>query len=399
MPGDLISVDEARARVLAAVRPVAAEPVRAAEALGRVLAEDVVSEFVIPPFDSSAMDGFALIAGPAAELPVVGESRAGRPFERELQRGEAVRISTGAVIPAGADAVVPIERVDDGGGSVRVPDVAPGANVRRAGDDVRAGQLVIPPGSVLGPAELGMLAALGRVETLCARRPRVAIAATGDELRPAGATLGPGQIHDSNAAALAALAQCAGARITETAWIADTEEDTAAVLERITAGADVVCVSGGVSVGPHDHVRPALRGLGFDEQFWGVRLKPGKPVWFGVRDRGGTRQYAFGLPGNPVSAIVTFHLFARPALRALQGADASTSRTTAILDGPLEGNSDRDQAVRCRLRMADDGWHAEPTGPQGSHLMSSMLGAGGLAVVPAGERDLAAGERVAIELL
>src|SRR3954463_9678315 len=198
MPGDLISVDEARARVLAAVRPLAAERVRAGAALGRVLAGDVVSGFAIPPFDSSAMDGFALIAGPPAELPVVGESKAGRPYDGELQRGQAVRISTGAVIPAGADAVVPIERVDDGGGSVRVPDVAPGANVRRAGGDVRAGALVIPAGagpggalvipagSVLGAAELGMLAVLGRVEALCSRRPRLAIAATGDELRPAG---------------------------------------------------------------------------------------------------------------------------------------------------------------------------------------------------------------------
>jgi molybdopterin molybdotransferase len=399
MPGDLIAVDEARARVLATVRPLATEPVPADEALGRVLAEDVLSGFALPPFDSSAMDGFALIAGPAAELPVVGESKAGRPFDGELQRGQAVRISTGAVIPAGADAVVPIERVDDGGGSVRVPDVAPGANVRRAGDDVRPGQLVIPAGSVLGAAELGMVAALGHVEALCACRPRVAIAATGDELRPTGTTLGPGQIHDSNAAALAALARGAGAQISETTWVADTEEETRAALERITADADVVCVSGGVSVGPHDHVRPALRGLGFDEQFWGVRLKPGKPVWFGVRDSGRTRQYAFGLPGNPVSAMVTFHLFARPALRALQGADASAIRTSAILDGPLKANSDRDQAVRCRLRMADDGWHAEPTGPQGSHVMSSMLGAAALAIVPAGERDLTAGERVAIELL
>jgi molybdopterin molybdotransferase len=396
---ELISVDEARARVLAAMRPLAAERVPSGDALGRVLAEDVVSGFALPPFDSSAMDGFAVIAGPAAELPVVGESKAGRPFQGELQRGQAVRISTGAVIPAGADAVVPIERVDDGGGSVRVPEVAPGANVRRAGDDVRAGQLVIGAGSVLGPAELGMLAALGRLDAFCARRPRLAIAATGDELRPAGATLGPGQIHESNAAAIGALARSVGAHMTATTWIADSAEETTATLDQLAADADVVCIAGGVSVGPHDHVRPALRGLGFDEQFWGVRLKPGKPVWFGVRDGGGLRQYAFGLPGNPVSAMVTFHLFARPALRALQGADASATRTTGILDGRIEANSGRDQAIRCRLRMADDGWHVEPTGPQGSHVMSSMLGAAALAVVPAGDRDLAAGERIAIELL
>jgi molybdopterin molybdotransferase len=407
--GDLISVDEARARVLATVRQLPAERVPAAEALGRVLAADVVSEFALPPFDSSAMDGFALVAGPPAELPVIGESRAGQPFRGHLERGETVRISTGAVIPAGADAVVPIERVevlgDDGDDPavlpprIKVTEVRRGANVRRAGDDVRAGELVIPIGSDLGPAELGMLAALGQVDAVCARRPRVAIGATGDELRPVGEDLGPGQIHDSNAVAIAALAATAGAIVTKTAWIADTEQETTAALERLAEDADVVCISGGVSVGPHDHVRPALLELGFDQRIWGVRLKPGKPVWFGVRDRGGERQYAFGLPGNPVSAMVTFQLFARPALRKLQGADAPVKRSTAILDGLIEANPDRDQAVRCRLRIADDGWHAQPTGPQGSHVMSSMLGADALAVVPAGGRDLAPGERVAIELL
>jgi molybdenum cofactor synthesis domain-containing protein len=254
-------------------------------------------------------------------------------------------------------------------------------------------------GTALGPAELGMLAALGRVEAVCARRARVAVAATGDELRPAGVALGPGQIHESNATAIAALARSAGAGLTETAWIADTEEETTATLDRISGGADVVCVSGGVSVGAHDHVKPALLRLGFEQLLWGVRLKPGKPVWFGVRDRGDARQYAFGLPGNPVSAMVTFQLFTRPALCALHGADPSSTRTTAVLDGPIEANSDRDQAVRCRLHLADDGWHAEPTGPQGSHVMSSMLGASALAVVPAGNRDLAAGERVTVELL
>jgi molybdopterin molybdotransferase len=409
MPGDLISVDEARTRVLATVRPLPAETVPTADALGRVLAEDVVSEFALPPFDSSAMDGFALVAGPPGELPVIGESQAGRPYPGHLERGEAVRISTGAVIPAGADAVVPIERVEvlgDGGDDpgvlparIRVAEVRRGANVRRAGDDVQAGALVIPKGSELGPAELGMLAALGDLAAACARRPRVAIAATGDELRPVGVPLGPGQIHDSNAAAIAALAVSAGAQISETVWVADTEQDTDATLDRIAEDVEVLCISGGVSVGPHDHVRPALRKLGFDQRIWGVRLKPGKPVWFGVRDRGDKRQYAFGLPGNPVSAMVTFQLFARPALRKLQGADPSATRTTAVLDGPIEANPDRDQAVRCRLRLADDGWHAEPTGPQGSHVLSSMLGADALAVVPAGDRELARGERVTVELL
>jgi molybdopterin molybdotransferase len=400
VPGDLISVDEARARVLSTVHPLASEQVRATDALGRVLAEDVVSDLELPPFDSSAMDGFALVAGAAAELPVIGESQAGAPFDGTLKRGEAIRISTGAVVPAGADAVVPIERVDVDGERIRVPETNPGANIRGAGEDVRSGDLVIRAGSELGPAELGMLAGLGRSEAACLRRPRVALAATGDELVPVDQPLGPGQIHDSNAAAITALAQLAGADVIGRVSVADTRQGTVDDLERLAgSGVDVVCVSGGVSVGPHDHVRPALAQIGFEQRVWGVSLKPGKPFYFGVRDGDQGRQYAFGLPGNPVSAMVTFLLFARPLLRALQGADSAITRSTAVLDGPIPANEDRDQAVRCRLHMADDGWHAEPTGPQGSHVMSSMIGAAALAVVPASERDLAPGERVVIELL
>jgi molybdopterin molybdotransferase len=328
-------------------------------------------------------------------LPVVGESQAGSPFERRLEPGQAVRISTGAVIPDGADAVVPIERVEElGPDRVHVPATQAGAHVRHAGDDVDAGELLIRAGAELGPAEIGMLAALGRADVACARRPRVAIAATGDELRPPGTPLGPGQIYDSNATSIAALAEQSGAAVTATSWIRDNAGATRDGIAAI-ADADVICVTGGVSVGPHDHVKPALRELGFEQLIWGVRLKPGKPFYFGVRDS----QYALGLPGNPVSAMVTFILFGRPLLRALQGADPGAQRSTAVLDGPIEANADRDQAVRCDLRLADDGWHARPTGPQGSHVMSSMLAARALAIVPAGKRDLAPGERVLIELV
>ncbi|HEX4735077.1 MAG TPA: gephyrin-like molybdotransferase Glp [Thermoleophilaceae bacterium] len=388
-------MDEARTRVLANVRPLAAERVGLDDALGRVLAEDVVAEFELPPFDSSAMDGFAVVAGPAADLPVIGESQAGRPFEGELQPGQAVRISTGAVVPRGADAIVPIERVDVNGDRVRVPDATAGAHLRPAGDDLHRGDRVMTAGTDLGAAQIGMLAGLGRIDVVCAERPRLAIAATGDELVSGGQPLAPGQIYDSNAAAIGAQAMTAGAEVVARMRVEDTERGTVEGIAAAADSADVICITGGVSVGPHDHVKPALAELGFDELLWGVRLKPGKPFWFGVRGE----QYAFGLPGNPVSAMVTFTLFARPALRALQGADPSATRSTAVLDGPIAANADRDQAVRCRLRMDDDGWHAEPTGPQGSHVMSSMLGAAALAIVPAGERDLAPGERVAIELI
>jgi molybdopterin molybdotransferase len=392
-------VDDARSRVLGAVRTLPAEAVPAAEARGRVLSEAVVADLELPPFDSSAMDGFALVAGDAGELPVIGESQAGRPFEGRVEPGQAVRISTGAVVPDGADAVVPIERVEARDGVVVVPDTRTGTNVRRAGEDVRRGEVVVGAGSLLGPAEIGMLAALGRVDARCARRPRVAIVATGDELVPAGRPLGPGQIHDSNAAALRALAEQAGAEVIGHWRTGDDLAATVADLGDALDSADVLCISGGVSVGPHDHVKPALHEIGFDELIWRVRLKPGKPFWFGIRDSGDERRYAFGLPGNPVSAIVTFQLFVGPALLALQGGDPAATRSSALLDGPIEANPDRDQAVRCRLRMADDGWHALPTGPQGSHVLSSMIGAAALAIVPASDREVGPGERVVIELL
>ena len=385
--------------MLAAARVLDAEPVAVGDALGRVMADELVADITLPPFDSSAMDGFALVAGPAAELVLVGESQAGVPFDGVVQPGHAVRISTGAVMPDGANAVVPIERACVGEGSVSVGDSAPGDNLRRAGEDVRAGDLVMRAGAELGPPELGMLAALGRVDASCTRRPLVTLAATGDELREPGEPLAPGQIYDSNATAIGALAIRAGARIASRTRIRDDAAATVADLERIATDADIVCITGGVSVGPHDHVRPALQQIGFEEDFWRVSLKPGKPFWFGTRDRDGRRQYAFGLPGNPVSAMVTFTLFARPLLRALQGADPSATRTSAILDGPIAANPDRDQAVRCSLELGEDGWRAQPTGAQGSHVISSMIGANALAIVPAGERDLGPGERVLIELL
>jgi molybdopterin molybdotransferase len=393
----LISIAEARERVLAEARPLPPEEVPLEAALGRVLAEDVQAGEDLPPFDSSAMDGFAVIAGPPAELEVVGESRAGHPAAETLGPGQAIRISTGAAVPAGADAVVPIERVEASDGRVTVPATSPGANLRRSGEDVRAGEPVMPAGTELGPAEVAVLAALGRPAVRAGAVPRVAVLVTGDELVAPGQPLRPGQIRNSNGYAIAAQATRAGARLAApgAAIVGDTREATEGALAAALESADVVCVSGGVSVGPHDHVKPALAALGVEERFWGVRLKPGKPTWFGVRD--GT--LVFGLPGNPVSAMVTFHLFARPALRVLAGAAASDTRTRAIADVAFERSPERDQVIRCRLELHDDGWHARPTKAQGSHVLSSMLDAQAFALVEAGEGAIAAGARVDIELL
>lgn len=391
----LISIDEARARVLAEVRPLPGEDVPLTEALGRILAEEARAGDDLPPFDSSAMDGFALVAGPASELTVVGESRAGRPAERDVGPGEAIRISTGAVVPAGADTVLPVERVEAGGDRVRVPDTTPGAHIRRAGEDLRAGEAVVAPGTELGPAELAVLASLGLPRVRCGGVPRVALLVTGDELVEPGEPLRPGQIRNSNAYGLAGQASRAGARVTASDVVGDDRDATEAALSDALAGADVVCVSGGVSVGPHDHVKPSLAALGVEERFWGVALKPGKPTWFGAREG----RLVFGLPGNPVSAMVTFHLFARPALRALAGAATGGRRARAVLDRPWQLSPAREQVLRCRLRAEDDGWHVEPTKAQGSHVLSSMLDADAFALVPAGEGELAAGSRVDVELL
>ncbi|MET0973428.1 MAG: gephyrin-like molybdotransferase Glp [Thermoleophilaceae bacterium] len=391
----LISIEEGRRRVLAAVHALDSEDVPLPEARGRVLAEDLTSAVDVPPFDSSAMDGYALVAGPATELEVIGESRAGHPSERLVAPGVAVRISTGAAVPGGASAVIPVERTSANGDRVEVEETAEGANIRRAGEDLRAGDVVLARGALLGPAELGVAASVGRAELRCARRPRVALLVTGDELVQPGGALGPGQIYTSNGFALAAQLEDAGAELVLSDTVPDTAEATHAALARALETADVVIGSGGVSVGPHDHVKDALRELGVVEHFWGVSLRPGKPTWFGVRER----VLVFGLPGNPVSAMVTFQLFARPALAALQGADPAAGSASATLDEPVRRNPRREEAVRVRLRHADDGLHAVTTGEQGSHMLTSMLGADALALIAAGDGELGAGERVKVQFL
>jgi molybdopterin molybdotransferase len=388
-------IREARELVLAAIRPLGAESVGLGDALGRVLAEDVRSPLDVPPFDSSAMDGFALVAGPGGELRVIGEARAGHPAAERVEPGTAVRISTGAPVPRGANSVVPIEYTQATSAGVRVPETAVGQNVRRAGEDVRRNELVLRAGTQLGAAELGVLASLGLPAASCARRPRVALIVTGDELAEPGEPLAAGRIFSSNAYALAGQVAAAGGVLLRRETVADDAAQTRSALERALADADLVCASGGVSVGPHDHVKGALRELGVEERFWGVQLKPGKPTWFGVRDD----TLVFGLPGNPVSAMVTFQLFVRPALRALQSAVPDSERATAVLDEPVRRNPGREQALRVRLRADGDGWHAATTGDQGSHVLTSMLGARGLALIPSGEGELAAGERVEVELL
>lgn len=384
----LLSLAEARRIVVdAAGGPRGDEEVAIGDALGRVLAREVVAAGDVPPFANSAMDGFAVAPGPAGrELRIVGESRAGRPAARAPAQGEAIRISTGAALPDGADTVVPVEHVREEGDRIAVErEVARGANVRGAGEDMRAGEVVLAAGTALRAGELGAAVAAGRASVRCHRAPRVAVVVTGDELVAPGAPLSPGRIHNSNGTVLAALARRDGAVPVAPAADESVGDDPAAT-ERALAcaleAADVVVVSGGVSVGRHDHVKAALEALGVQERFWRVALKPGKPTWFGTRDR----TLVLGLPGNPVSAAVCFVLFARPALRALQGLDPLPEPLRARLAHDVRRSPDREQAVRVALRPAPDGGlEARSTGAQSSHLMTSLVGADGLALVPAGD--------------
>ena len=388
----LLSIEEALERVLARVQPLDAEPVPVGRAAGRFLAADAVAAVDLPPFASSAMDGYAVRAADTpGRLPVVVRIAAGRPAERPLAAGEAMAISTGAAVPEGADAVVPIEIVTEEDGTFVVPEaIRVGANVRPAGGDVRTGDLVLPAGTRLGAQHVGALVASGLAEVAVARRPRVVVLSTGTELRRPGEQLGPGQIYESNGPMLAAALAAAGAEVER---VGPVEDDEAAHREALEHGlaADVLVSSGGVSVGPHDLVRRILAELGVAEDFWGVAVRPGKPLAFGTRDR----TLVFGLPGNPVSALVSTELFVRPALHALQGAASpGPLYQRGQLTSPLPRKGSRDELARAQLRETGDGVLLEPLSDQESHMIARAARADALVLVPAGEGELAAGDLV-----
>jgi molybdopterin molybdotransferase len=404
MASGLLEIDEAQRVVLGAVTRSEPEPVALDAALGRVLGEDVSAGQPVPAFDNSAMDGFAVRARDVARadgsrpvvLVVIDESRAGAPARAGVAPGQAIAISTGAVLPAGADTVVPVEDTSRHDGRVEIRAAAPaGRYVRRAGDDLRAGEAVLERGALLGAAELGVLASLGRVSIACARAPRLSVLVNGDELAVPGQPLATGAVHDSNSITIGALARGDGADVVRSATVPDDPQATTRALAGALADVDVAVICGGVSVGVHDHVRPSLEALGARELFWGLALRPGHPTWFGTL---GTT-LVFGLPGNPVSAMVTFVLLVRPALRAMLGMAASPAPLTAVIDRDYEKPAGRAHAVRCRITARENGWHAEPTGHQGSHVLSSMLAADALAMIPSDTVDVRAGERVSIEPL
>jgi molybdopterin molybdotransferase len=387
----LPSIDEALEGILARVRPLAAERVPISAAHARVLAADGTAVVDLPPFRSSAMDGYAVRSADApGRLRIAGQSAAGRPSEAPLAPGTAIGISTGAVVPDEADAVVPVEIVQVEGDEVVVPAAEAGAHVRTAGSDVRAGAVVVAAGTRLGPPQVAALAAAGRAEVDCVRRPRVAIVPTGTELRAPGDRLAPGEIYESNGLLLRAQVETAGGTVELLPPVGDDRAATRAALER-ALDADVLVTSGGVSVGPHDLVRETLAELGAEEVFWRVAVKPGKPVAFAVR--GST--LVFGLPGNPVSALVGFELFVRPALRALQGVrEPRPPFAPAVLASPVRRSEGRDALVRAATRLVDGRLEVEPLRGQESHMIVRAAAADALVLVPRGSGELAAGAQV-----
>jgi molybdopterin molybdotransferase len=389
---ELLSVDEALATVLARTTTLPAEPVALARAAGRVLARPVLARTAVPPFASSAMDGFALAAADVpGVLPVEIRIAAGRPAPRALRAGEAMGIATGGSVPAGADAVIPLEHVADHGDSVEISvSVSSGDNVRPAGGDVREGDEVLPAGMRIGAAQLAALAAAGVEEVVCGRQPRVSVVVTGTELRPPGEPLAAGEIYESNSAMLAAALAQGGAVVERYAPVADDERAHRQVFAEALA-ADVVVSSGGVSVGPHDLVRTIAAELGVEPVFWGVAMRPGKPLSFGVYGR----TLVFGLPGNPVSALVGALLFVRPALLALQGAaDPSPRWHHGVLGSPAPRNALRDDFVRARARWEEEATVLEPITGQESHMIVRAAAADALVHVARGDGALPAGAAV-----
>ena len=400
----LLEIDRARELVLECALPLGEETVPLDDALGRVLSRELRSDAAVPPFDSSAMDGFAVrsedLAGAREDAPVtlavVGESRAGQPMSEPVGPSQAAIISTGAVVPAGTDAVVPIERVSVQDGHVRLHEpVSAGNDIRRSGEDILPGTVVLEAGRRLTAAAVGVAASLGRAGVECGRRPLVSVIATGDELLEPGERARAGAIYNSNGHAIPALARGAGALTTGAGTVGDDPDDTRRAIADALGGSDVLVLCGGVSVGPHDHVRRTLAELGAQERFWGIALRPGKPTWFGTREQ----QLVFGLPGNPVSAMVTFTLLVAPALRAMSGASQLRHEARGTLGSDYEKPAGRAHAVRCALQMDERGLRATPAGHQGSHVLTTMLDADALAIIPSGTEHVGAGETVELELL
>lgn len=409
----MISAEEAVSRILDQVSILPAEDTPILETLGQVVAEDVIAAFDIPPLANSAMDGYAVraedTAGASEESPrwlrVVGEVAAGMLSARLVEPGTAIRIMTGAPVPEGANAVVQFENTSEGKQPAGPPTesdrrvavlhpISVGGNVRQAGEDVRQGSVVLARGTVIRPAEIGVMASLGLTSARVHRRPRVAILSTGDEVVEPGQALGPGQIYDANSFSLAAQVKQAGGIPMRIGIAQDSRADLEAKLSRL-ADADLLLTSAGVSVGDFDIVKEVLAAEG-EVNFWRVRVKPGKPLAFG-RIRGIPH---LGLPGNPVSSMVAFELFARPAILKMLGRRAlHKPMVEAILEGQADNRDGRRVFLRARVEKVNGEYVARLTGPQGSGILTSMALANALVIIPEDVRRVRTGDRLQAMML
>lgn len=388
----MIPFEEAWRIVEAQARPLTPERLPLEQLAGLVLAEEVLAADDWPPFPAATMDGYALrTADGLMPRRIIGEREAGRAEGARLTEGTCLRIMTGAPLPEGADAVLAVEEAEEKEGMM-IPHraVHPGENIRPIGADVRAGSRVLAAGVTLGPAEIGLLASLNRGEALAYRRPRVAILTTGDEVVPPGQPLGPGQIPNSNALALAAAVTLHGGSVALAEHVPDEAPALRQALERATNAADIVLTSGGVSMGTRDLIKPLLEELG-TVHFGRVAIKPGKPLTFATVGR----TYVLGLPGNPVSSLVMFEMVVRPLMRILAGHRAiHRPRVQARLRHAVRHEPDRLEFQRARLMFEGDTWWAETTGSQISSRLLSLAGANALLCVPRGVGNMPAGAAV-----
>lgn len=394
----MITVDEALAIVLRHTTPLTPVETPLMGALGRILAVDIYAQEDMPPFPASAVDGYAVIASDTqTQREMIGDQTAGMMGDFVVRPGTVARITTGAPVPHGADAIVMVERTEERNGTVFIhqTDVKPGAHIRPVGQDIARGDLVLRAGHLLGPAELGVLATLGHSQAPVYPAPRVAVLSTGDELVEPGEPLGPGRIRDSNRYTLMAAVAQAGGIPLDLGIARDEANDLEARVRRGLAEADVFISSGGVSMGQLDLVKPLLEELG-TVHFGRIYMKPGKPLTFATIGP----KLAFALPGNPVSSLVSLELFVRPALRKLQGY-VNTARPThpVRLAHAVRHDEDRTEYQRAIVRRDGDGYVASTTGFQGSGRLMSMVGANALIVLPFGRGNFAAGEEVQAMLL
>jgi molybdopterin molybdotransferase len=392
------SVDEHLSAILSRLQPLQSLDLTLLEAAGAVLAETVTAPVPLPPFDNSAMDGYAVCASDLAQvpvtLPVVADISAGYQGVAGIRPGLAARIMTGAPLPGGADTVIPVEWTDGGAQSVRIDRSAPVGNyIRRAGEDVRQGQVVMEPGTVLGAPQLGMLAGVGRASVAVRPKPRIVVLSTGDELRNPGSELQPGQIWDSNSFMLTAAVNEAGGVGYRQAYLGDDPGKVLEILEDQMIRADAIITTGGVSMGVRDVMKEALTAAG-DVEFSKVEMRPGRPQGFGLIDG---RCPIFTLPGNPVSAFVSFQVFVRPALRFMQGLPAEGLPTvTATCPVELTSPAGLQHYLRATLTFADGRYSVAPAAAQGSHQMQALASANALIVLPPSATEVPAGSSVTV---